>query len=97
MMEQYPEPSEWGDRGVCVGYDGRYNSRRFAELTAIVFLACNFRVFLYNRTVATPLIPYTVLRLNCLAGVMITASENPKQENGYKASTLWSLVCLGLC
>lgn len=92
-MDQYPEPSEWGDRGVCVGYDGRYNSRRFAELTAIVFLNCNFRVFLYNRTVATPIIPYTVLRLKCLAGVMITASHNPKQDNGYKASIL---LCLGL-
>ncbi|XP_034475978.1 glucose 1,6-bisphosphate synthase-like [Drosophila innubila] len=84
LMEQYPEESMWPERGIVVGFDGRYNSQRFAELTAIVFLSSNFRVYLFERPVPTPFVPYTIQRLNCLAGVMVTASHNPKQENGYK-------------
>ncbi|KAH8418393.1 hypothetical protein KR222_008473 [Zaprionus bogoriensis] len=88
IKEQVPEESEWTDRGIVIGFDGRYNSYRFAELTAIVFLSSNFRVYMYNKTVATPLVPFAILRLNCLAGVMVTASHNPKQDNGYKV--YWS-------
>ncbi|XP_017835874.1 glucose 1,6-bisphosphate synthase [Drosophila busckii] len=84
LKDQYPEPATWADQGIVVGFDARYNSQRFAELTAIVFLNNGFRVFLFRRYVATPFVPYTVTRLNCLAGVMVTASHNPKQDNGYK-------------
>ncbi|KAH8355087.1 hypothetical protein KR093_005377 [Drosophila rubida] len=84
LKEQYPEESMWTDRGIVIGFDGRYNSQRFAELTAIVFLSSNFRVYLYKCYVPTPIVPYSIVRLNCLAGVMVTASHNPKQDNGYK-------------
>ncbi|EDW60255.1 glucose 1,6-bisphosphate synthase [Drosophila virilis] len=88
IKEQYPDEASWAEQGVVVGYDGRYNSQRFAELTAIVFLSQNFRVYLFRRIVPTPFVPYTVQRLSCLGGVMVTASHNPKQDNGYKV--YWS-------
>lgn len=71
-------------RGIVLGYDGRYNSKRFAELTACIFLAADIPVWLYGRTVATPFVPFAVRELQCLAGVMVTASHNPKEDNGYK-------------
>lgn len=79
----YPEAKDQ-QRGVVFGYDGRYQSKRFAELSASVFLAANIPVFLYGRTVATPMVPFAVLEKQCLAGVMVTASHNPKEDNGYK-------------
>ncbi|XP_034475819.1 phosphoglucomutase-2 [Drosophila innubila] len=88
IKEQFPDKSSWSERGVVFGYDARYNSQRFAELSAIVFVQNNFRVHLYKRFVATPLVPYAITKLNCLAGVQVTASHNPKQDNGYKV--YWS-------
>lgn len=57
---------------------------RFAELSACVFINENVPVYLYSKMVATPFIPFAVREMNCLAGVMVTASHNPKQDNGYK-------------
>ncbi|KAH8252906.1 hypothetical protein KR032_002633 [Drosophila birchii] len=88
IKTQYPNRDDWGERGVVFGYDGRYNSQRFAELSAIVFLNNDFKVYQYRRYVATPLVSYSVIRLQCLAGVMVTASHNPKEDNGYKV--FWS-------
>ncbi|XP_064536177.1 phosphopentomutase-like isoform X1 [Drosophila montana] len=84
LKKQYPDESSWSDQGLVIGYDSRHNSKRFAELSSVVFLNNNFRVYLFNRYVATPFVPFTILRLGCLAGVMVTASHNPKQDNGYK-------------
>ncbi|KAL8270634.1 hypothetical protein Esti_005455 [Eimeria stiedai] len=71
-------------RGIVIGRDARHNSERFSHLTAAVFLSRGFKVFLFRAPVHTPLIPFSVRRLNCVAGVMITASHNPKEYNGYK-------------
>ncbi|KAL7738416.1 hypothetical protein ACLKA6_006731 [Drosophila palustris] len=84
LIKQYPDKLMHSNRGIVIGYDARQNSKRFADLTATVFLNNNFRVYLFQRFVPTPFVPYTILRLNCLAGVMVTASHNPKQDNGYK-------------
>ncbi|KAJ6596470.1 Phosphoglucomutase-2, partial [Pseudolycoriella hygida] len=70
--------------GIVVGYDGRYNSKRFAELTACVFLNAGVPVLLFGQMIATPFIPFTILEKKCLTGVMVTASHNPKEDNGYK-------------
>ena len=70
--------------GIVVGYDARHNSRKFAELAATVFLAKGFKVFWYNAFVHTPMVPFGVNLLRAVAGVMITASHNPAQDNGYK-------------
>ncbi|KAK6636317.1 hypothetical protein RUM43_009976 [Polyplax serrata] len=71
-------------RGIVLGYDGRYNSKRFAELTASVFLSKNIKVFLFSDLCPTPFIPFAVKKYDCVAGVMVTASHNPKDDNGYK-------------
>ncbi|XP_055712010.1 phosphopentomutase [Phlebotomus papatasi] len=71
-------------RGVVFGYDGRYQSKRFAEISASIFLHADIPVYLYGKTVATPMVPFAVLEKKCLAGVMVTASHNPKNDNGYK-------------
>ncbi|KAM8712975.1 hypothetical protein ACLKA7_013318 [Drosophila subpalustris] len=88
IKEQNPDKSTWSERCIVFGFDARHNSKRFAELSAIVFLKNNFRVYLYKPYVATPLVPYAITKLNCLAGVQVTASHNPKQDNGYKV--YWS-------
>ncbi|XP_015785429.1 phosphoglucomutase-2 isoform X2 [Tetranychus urticae] len=72
------------DKGIVIGYDGRHNSKRFAERTAVAFLSRNIPVYLYSDLVPTPFIPFSVKLLGCSAGIMITASHNPKNDNGYK-------------
>lgn len=82
LLKEYgPLPAS---AGIVVGYDARHNSKRFAELAATVFLAKGFKVFWYNAFVHTPMVPFGVNLLKAVAGVMITASHNPAQDNGYK-------------
>ncbi|ESW98817.1 hypothetical protein KL918_001792 [Ogataea parapolymorpha] len=77
---------------VVVGHDHRHNSQRFAELTAAVFLIKGFTVYyLGGGLAATPLVPFSVDQYSASAGVMITASHNPKNDNGYKV--YWSNGC----
>ncbi len=78
-------------RGIVVGRDARHNSRLFAKLAAAVFAAKGIRVWWYEDYVHTPLVPFGVTQLNAAAGVMITASHNPAQDNGYKV--YWSNGC----
>lgn len=61
---------------------------RFAELTATVFLTANIRVNLFSDVIPTPFIPFGIKLLKAAAGVMVTASHNPKDDNGYKV--YWS-------
>ncbi len=71
--------------GVVIGFDGRRNSARFARLTATVLLNAGFkRVYLFPNIVPTPYVPFTVRKFNLHAGVMVTASHNPMNDNGYK-------------
>lgn len=58
--------------------------KRFAELSACVFLSEGIPVYLFGEMVATPFIPFTISQKRLLAGVMVTASHNPKEDNGYK-------------
>lgn len=71
-------------RSAVIGYDGRYNSRRFAELSAIAFVNRGFKVYLSSEVCPTPFVPFSVKYLKCSVGVMVTASHNPKEDNGYK-------------
>ena len=71
-------------RGVVIGYDGRHNSKGFAHISAAVYKKRGIKCLLFEDYVATPLVPYTTVKYNCLAGIMVTASHNPKQDNGYK-------------
>jgi phosphomannomutase/cytidine deaminase len=83
LLEQFGI-EECGKRGVVVGYDGRHNSFGFAHITAATFKFYGIRTYLYDRMVCTPMVPYFTRKFKCVAGVMVTASHNPKQDNGYK-------------
>jgi len=71
-------------KGVVLGYDGRHNSHRWAKLAAATFLRANIPVYLFTTTTPTPFTPFTINKLGLSAGVMVTASHNPKWDNGYK-------------
>lgn len=74
-----------GEIKVAIGHDSRNNSRFFAETTANVFAANGIKVFLFEALRPTPELSFAIRHLNLHGGVMITASHNPKEYNGYKA------------
>ena len=71
-------------RGVVIGYDGRRQSDVFAKDAADVLLAAGFRVFAFGEPEPTPLIAFAVKDTGAAAGIMVTASHNPPEYNGYK-------------
>lgn len=70
---------------VAVSYDSRNQSDEFARLIASIFVANGFEVFLFEGLRPTPLLSFAIRQLGCHSGVMVTASHNPKEYNGYKA------------
>ena len=70
---------------AAVSFDSRNNSRDFAAITANVLAANGFTVYLFNDMRPTPELSFAIRHLHCNTGVMITASHNPKEYNGYKA------------
>lgn len=75
---------EAAQAGVLIGYDTRNFSRVFAEETARVLAANGVKVYLFDTVHSVPEVSFGIRRLGCSAGVMITASHNPKEYNGYK-------------
>jgi phosphoglucomutase len=70
---------------VAIAHDSRNNSRFFAEVTAHVFSANGIHVYMFDELRPTPLLSFAIRYLKCSSGVVITASHNPKEYNGYKA------------
>jgi phosphoglucomutase len=69
---------------VAIAYDSRNNSALFASYAAEVLCANGIKVFLYDTLMPTPVLSFTVKHLGCTAGIVLTASHNPKEYNGYK-------------
>lgn len=69
---------------VVIGYDSRINSRSFAEITAEVFAGNGIKVYLWPELMPVPTVSFATRHLKAAAGIMITASHNPAQYNGYK-------------
>ena len=76
------------DRGVAIAYDSRHKSDVFAREAALVLCNAGVRVHLYPSLRPVPVLSFTVRHLNCIAGIVITASHNPSKYNGYKV--YWS-------
>lgn len=70
---------------VAIGHDCRNNSRKFAEVAADVFSANGIKVYLFDALRPTPEVSFAIRELGCQSGVILTASHNPKEYNGYKA------------
>ena len=70
---------------VVIGHDCRNNSRKFAEVSADIFSANGIKVYLFDELRPTPEMSFAIRHLGCQSGIIITASHNPKEYNGYKA------------
>ncbi len=83
-LANYLKSRKAGEIKVALAYDSRNNSAYFASVAAGIFAKCGFKVYLYETLVPVPVLSFTTAFLGCDAGVMITASHNPKEYNGYK-------------
>ncbi len=72
------------ERGVAISYDTRKYSYEFARSAAIVLASNGIKTYIYNDVHPVPMLSFAVRQLNTIAGIMITASHNPKEDNGYK-------------
>ena len=73
-----------GDKSVVIAYDARNNSKQFSLYAAEVLTHNKIKVYLFDTLMPTPVLSFAVKYLNCTAGIVITASHNPKEYNGYK-------------
>ena len=78
------DSQQYLNRGVVIAYDCRHKSREFAETTALVLNANNIKAYLFEDVRPTPELSFAVRHLNAVAGIVITASHNPPEYNGYK-------------
>lgn len=69
---------------VAIAYDSRHMSKEFSEYAARVLAGNGIKVYLYDRLTPTPMLSYAVRELDCQGGIVLTASHNPKEYNGYK-------------
>ncbi|WP_346877508.1 MULTISPECIES: phospho-sugar mutase [unclassified Clostridium] len=78
LNDKYTSPK------VAIAYDSRHMSKEFSEYAARVLAGNGIKVYLYDRLTPTPMLSYAVRELNCQGGIVLTASHNPKEYNGYK-------------
>lgn len=75
---------EAAKRGIVIAYDVRKNSRKFAEISASILAENGVKVYLFEDVRPTPMLSFAVRELNTISGIVVTASHNPKDYNGYK-------------
>jgi phosphoglucomutase len=78
LKDKYTSPK------VAIAYDSRHMSKEFSEYVARVLAGNGIKVYLYDKLTPTPMLSYAVRELNCQGGIVLTASHNPKEYNGYK-------------
>lgn len=81
----YLKKSTEGAISVAIAHDSRNNSKKFAKITADIFSANGIKVYLFDDLRPTPELSFTIRHFGCAGGVVLTASHNPKEYNGYKA------------
>ena len=87
-LANYVKSHVSGDLSVCISFDSRNNSKLFAKITADVLISNGIKVYLFDNIRPTPELSYAIRLKGAVAGVMVTASHNPKEYNGYKV--FWS-------
>ncbi len=83
-LADYINGTAAGQKSVVIAYDSRNNSRLFAETAARTLAGRNAKVYLFDTLMPTPVLSFAVRYLKCSAGLVITASHNPREYNGYK-------------
>ena len=84
-LANYIKKQGTGDKGVAISYDCRRMSPEFADVAALCLAANGIKAYVFDALRPTPELSYAVRELGCTAGIMITASHNPPEYNGYKA------------
>jgi len=82
--KKQPHPQEYLTQGVVIAYDCRHKSREFSETIALVLNANNIKTYLFKDIRPTPELSFAVRHLHAIAGIVVTASHNPPEYNGYK-------------
>lgn len=82
--QKHSDPQAYLDRGAAIAHDCRHKSREFAETTALVLNANNIKTYLFEDIRSTPELSFAVSHLHAVAGIVVTASHNPPEYNGYK-------------
>ena len=84
-LQLLSESDEVKVKGIAIAHDSRHMSREFAEDSACVIAALGIRVYLFDSLRPTPELSFTIKHLGCAAGIVVTASHNPAEYNGFKA------------
>ena len=85
FIKTFPAKAKAGTLSAVIAYDSRHYSDTFAEATALIFAANGFKTYLFTGLRPTPELSFAIRTLGCDTGVVVTASHNPPQYNGYKA------------
>lgn len=88
LIKAFPKEAADGTLSACIAYDSRHNHDKFSDITARVFAANGIKAYLFTGMRPTPELSFAIRTLGCQTGVVVTASHNPPQYNGYKA--YWS-------
>ena len=85
LIKAFPEEHKKGTLSACIAYDSRHNHDKFSDVTARVFAANGIKAYLFTGMRPTPELSFAIRTLGSKTGVVVTASHNPPQYNGYKA------------
>lgn len=83
-LAEYLTANKFAGQKVVIGFDARYNSEIFAQDSAQVLAGYGFKPIIFDHVVPTPVLAFAIRNLSACAGIMVTASHNPPQDNGYK-------------